>query len=237
MSHVIDVGIDQFLKYRRERALPFFYKNISSQIVELTLQASESLLMRAKADSSDPDVIKALDYANVPVSLFDNRINTHDFGDSSTWTDPNDSTFSFAPATGRMMFLTYTQVRFPRTINLTSSNKLVFVIQKWIEALQSLQDVVIYEYSSIEELIKKTNEPVYTTLDTIPAFSNDKLIELRFLYANPWTLEGTPIILCGDKGENIRVYLDQHTPLLDINDNPLSGPAWTVFNGKEVDIY
>jgi len=237
MTHVIDVSTDQFLKYRRERALPFFYENISSQIVELTLQASESLLMRAKADSSDPDVVKALAYANAPVALFDNRINTHDFGDSTTWTDPDDSTFSFAPNTGRMIFLTYIQVRFPRQVRLTSSNKLIFVVQKWIETSQSLQDVITHEYASMEDLIKKTNAPIRTTSDTIPAFSSDKLIELRFLYADPCTLEGTPLILCGDKGENIKTYLEQHTPLLDINDDPLSGPAWTVFNGKEVDIY
>lgn len=231
---VIDVDIDVLLKFRRKLNKPLFGKFAGQDEVKLYVQVDSGVLLKAVVNRNS-DVFNALrPFVNQPIEMFDKRVQTWDFSKNTEWSSPNNSTFVIQPESGWKYLVTDIIIRFPRLLKLTSTNRLVFQVWKYVESINSVVPVIDLRYGSISELLKKSNVPMSLTTDVVPDAFNDKMVELRFVYANPFNLEGSPIELRSSLNEKIVIFLEAHQPVKDINGQTLTDGCWAVVNAKRL---
>ena len=232
--NTINVTPEELLTLRRVKNKELYVNVLGSNWVEMLVQVENGVLMRSKGELSDPDIYKAVQFANKPIYLFDERKPSHDFGNSTTWTTTSGSSeFIARPDAGKVFNVSHIQVRFPSNIMLTDSNKLCFQVWLWVDAYQATVPVMDLRYSSLMDLVWEANNTHEMGVDVAANLSSEKLIELDFRYCDPFTLEGAPIALHDCRGDYIRIWMEDHQPLLTVSGTTLSDPTWCVINGKE----
>ena len=234
----ITVTVEELLEFRSNKNIELYStpaKN-NNQVI-LMVQATPGIVLQAIGDYGNPKVDYVLQFANKSLITRDKRIVTHNFGDANTWPIVDGvpkSEYLITPSEGMKFAITYIQIRFPKRIKLKKENKLCFQVNLWVDAYQSVLPVINIEYSSIKDLVRKSNTPIDIPTDIIPELSVDKMTELTFKYANPDNLDGSPIILNHSKGENIKIWLSGEESIKDIDDQELFDETWCVVNGKEL---
>lgn len=232
-SEKIYITLSELLSYRRATNKNIYVKNIDNDNVEVFVQAEHNILLSSVCNINDVNLSPILPYCNKVIPYYDKRVTTHSFTDNTTWENPAFSNYIVSPNDGQKFIITYIQVRFPKTIKLKHENKLYFSVNLWVEAYNAVVPVIYIEYASLKDLVRKTNTPVTIPIDIIEDMSNQKIVELKFEYADPNNLMGSPITLNSSKGEYIEIGLTGNLSLKDINNQTLIDECWAVVNGKQ----
>lgn len=228
----IPVSENVIVAFRSELNAPVFLRETSPGFGEILVPYNGAWLC-AKANQLGEVWAAMRAHAGEVVKLYDKRLTSVLFNDSSTWPAPNDSSCVFAPETGKKLIITSIQVRFPNNAQLTQENQLVFEVWLWDAANNVLARRIQLKYSSIPSLIRKSNSPISMPYDLIVEMSDHQMAEVTFKYADPFTLKGFPLVLHAAHGEYCTMYLEGNTPLTDVNQNAI-GDCWAVVNGVQV---
>ena len=232
MATEIQITPEDLLVLRRKINEPLFAKTDNSETQ--IFMSYKGMILKATISIDDPIWESIKSFVNKPVIAYDKRLTSHNFGDSTTWPlvegFPN-STYKFAPDFGMILSIAFIQVRFPINANLTDTCRLFFRV--YLNLGNGPVLVINLEYPNIFELIKKSNSPIQIQPTVIETVSSLQIAEIEFKYADPNTLEGSPIILRSSLGEYMEMGTTDNLPVLDNVGNPLLNPTWAIVNGKQ----
>lgn len=233
--NTIYISLEEILTYRREKNVELFMDQEGS-IVNFYVQATEGITMCAKCSSKDPAVKEIYSWGNVPIVVRDKRLVSYDWTSTETWASSGEAKWIGEPEDGWKFIITSIQVRFPKSIMITPENRLYFKVHLFYPPYGAVVPVISNEYDSVRSLAKKSNNPLYSSPYAINNLATEELIEMEFVYADPYTLKGSPIVLRSTLNEFIEIGLTGNTPLGDIDGNPYDtgNETWCVINGKQV---
>ncbi len=232
----LQVDMATILEFRREKNLELYMTDLDGQWGEFLLQPEAGIQFRGKADMSTAEVSGAIPYVNKPIIYRDKRLTSYDWTSTDTWASSGEAKWIGAPDDGWKFLISSIQVRFPRSIKLTADNKLYFKVHLFYPPLNMVYPVINLEYSSVRELAKKSNNPLNPSPYAIEDLGTEELIEMEFVYADPYTLKGSPIVLHSCRNEFLEIGLTGNTPLHDTNDQHYDdgNETWCVIKGKQV---
>ena len=229
--------LDNLLNYRATYDRELFMTPVSGSDskVRLVIEASPVLLMSAETSAKDPALTKLRPYLNKPLKKESLMIETHDFGDSSTWGDDG-SRYTLSPYSGYKLHITSVVVRFPENVDL-SSNGVAFYVYKSYDGVSPVTEqhspVITKQYTSLLELMRTSNT-AFSGFSTQSTVLSDNIVEVKFRYADSDLSDFSKLSLRSSLNERITMETMEGTPLLDTAGNPISDLCYAFFNAKRV---
>jgi hypothetical protein len=158
----LNVDMDTILHFRREKNIELYMNDLDGQWGEFLLQPEDGILMRAKGDFTTPALSGIVPYVNKPITWRDKRLTSYNWLSTETWASSAEAKWEGHPDDGYKMLVHSIQVRFPKNIGITESNKLYFKVYMYIPPYGVIP-VINLEYASVRELAKKSNNPLVPT--------------------------------------------------------------------------
>lgn len=232
----IETDISNLLDFRRKKNLELYSKTISSKKRTLYVHAQDGIILTSDILIGSDEWQSIEPFVNKPITMFDKRLISHDWGNNTTWDSTSNSIWQVVPPEGYKYVITHIQLRFPTNTKVIPANSFkyeVYISPDGITPIDGTTSPIInLEYESTLSLIKRANTSVNITTDTIPEAFNDKLAEVTFKYCNPATLEGSPIVLRSSLNERIDSLLTNNMPILSTTDTALTTEFWAIVNCK-----
>ncbi len=164
-------------------------------------------------------------------------IETHDFANNTTWANgTDDSKFVLAPLPGYKLYVTSVVVRFPENIDL-SSNGVIFKVYKSYDGVNPVTDqhfpVITKEYNSLVDLMRTSNNP-FSEFSTESTVFTNSIVEVKFRYSDSDQSDFSKLVLSSKLNEYITMENIAHTPLINVEGQPISDVCYAFFNTKRV---
>lgn len=184
-------------------------------------------------NSSDWNAIK--NFVNLPIKLYDKRIVSHNLADSASWIQtPGSSLFVVTPDPGSKFILTHSIVRFPDNLKIVPTNKLYYQVFISLDNVTPpTQPVISLVYERVTDLFRKATAPFVVAPAIVPELGTNKVVEVLFQYADPHTLKGSPITLRASLGEKVQVYLENNSPFLNTEGEPITQECTIAMNFRK----
>ncbi|MCK5018206.1 MAG: hypothetical protein KAS32_14210 [Candidatus Peribacteraceae bacterium] len=236
---IIEVSFDELMEFRRIKNKEL-YANYESgkDEVDVSVQADGNIVLTASIAKKSSSWQNVKLYANKAIKMYDKRLISHNWGDSSTWTAVDDSLWQVIPDAGTKLILTHIQFRFPKSTKILAANAFVYKVYLSTDGVTPVDDetepAISLVYESTLSLMEKANTSIQITTDTIPDAFDDKMVEVMFKYANPSTLEGAPIVLRSSLNERIDAYLLEHDIIKDSGGASMNSSTWAIANCKQM---
>jgi len=233
MAEIIKTNFENLLAFRRERNLDLFIDAVDGEhlLVDAYCQVGTGLIMKAR--TSAKKAAPYIGHANKPINPESLMIQTHNFADPTAWDSTDDGTFTMAPLPGYKLVVTSIVARFPDAVDL-ASNPLSFTIWKYVPPY-GLIPAVTETYSSTKDLLVTSNSWWHTVEFANSKSFTDKMLEVKFRYADDDTNNWSKLTLFSSRGEKITCTLgDNTTPLKHIDGSNLLDPCYSIFNTKRV---
>lgn len=230
--NTIKVTPEQLLAFRDEKNKEIFMTSKDASRVELSVQASESIVMIASMSVNDGRLSTIREHANKSINVEQLMLESHDFGDSTSWADSTSATYDLIPNAGYKLIITSIQARFPEDVDL-SNNNLTFTIYKYVPPY-GLIPAAVQPYDSMQSLLLQSNDRWGVIEYTNTNAFTKKMVDVKFRYAGSDDADWSKLTLYSSRGEFIRCSLQTQTPLLDKQGQPLQDPCYAVFNCKRV---
>lgn len=229
----IQIAFDKFLEYQRKYNLEFFAESQGQGKVRLVMPTSHRLILETIIDSVNPEYQAIRDYANTPNPIEMLMIKSHDFINQSEWPAPDNPAFVLAPTAGYKLFINSIMVRFPENADLTAT-PLTFTIMKYVPQYGSVVPVVQDTYTSLQALLVQSNSLWSTIAFDNQSIFSGKMIEIKFRYSSDDVDNWSKLSLSSSLGESIICSIGGTGLVVDTNGNPLTDPAYAIFNTKRV---
>lgn len=222
---------EDFTNIRRTQNL-MFYSRQEGNYVKLFAIPKEGIIISAELHMNSSEWNRIKTFANKPIKFYDRRVVSHDFANKNTWSSIDNSMFTCTPDPGWKFILTHCIVRFPKTLMLTDSNALHYLVYLSLDGKSEPVPVIHIEYKETADLIRKTNTPMYVSPTNLPGMGEEAMVEINFVYADPFTFDGAPVTFRSSLNERIEIYLESNEEFVDINNLKISQECNIMLNFK-----
>ncbi len=246
----MDIPIEslaQFLAFRQKYSSEVFSKFISDDTIRLCMPYRDVGWLFCDVDATDPIYLALQGTFNIPIEFVTKRIYSHDFGDTTTWADPQNSKFTISaqsiqhPVYGALpsRWVIYKiLVRFPKNANFESGNHASFRYYRSLDGMTPVDEntpmLFNVEYETLGQLLTESETEIEMTADVIDGVYNTSMVQAEFLFCDPFTLLGKPIILRQTLGDHLDVQFELDQPVKDKNGDVLTDPCFVVFLCNEM---
>jgi len=228
---IIPLIYEDLMKTRSAQNLTLFSRK-EGNIQKLFCQCNAGIMISSSISNKSNEWARIKPYVNKPIVFYDKRIVSHNFSDPSTWTASDNSLYITKPDPGQKYILSHCIARFPKSLMIVPSNPLHYIIYLSPDGVSEAVETIHLIYNTTADLIRKTNVPMYMSPTNLPSMGVEEIVEINFMYADPYTLQGAPIIFRGNLNERIEIHLENHDPFRDINGDLLTQECVIMFNFK-----
>lgn len=231
MQELIPLLYEDFTYIRRTQNLSF-YSRREGTLIKLFAVPNSGITICTEIPKNSKEWATIKPFANKPIIFYDKRVVSHDFANKATWPAIDNSKFVCQPEPGWKYILTHCISRFPKTVALTSENPLY--VQYWLSPDNKMDaiPVVNIKYEKTVDLIRKTNTPMYVSPTNLPGMGTEEMVEITFVYADPFTFKGAPIIMRSSLHERVEIYLENNDVFRNSAGGELSQECNIMFNFK-----
>jgi hypothetical protein len=226
----------EFIEIVRSKFIEIYAEQTSTGCWNLVASPMEGLIISTTIPDGSAEWLKIQPYVNKPIRILDKRIISHDFANPESWPlvdGVHNAHFEVIPPAGWKYYLTSCLVRFPVDVCISPTNS--FHLRMWLssDGVSAPQPVIAYDYNSLGDLIQKSNTPIHILDQAIPDAYNKNMVEIKFEYSDPNTLQGTPIPFRSSLGEKFELYFTDNTiPFKDKDGVALTNSCYIILNCK-----
>ncbi len=235
-NNIIETDFEKLLEFRASKNLPIFGSDYNTTDAKLYIQAENSIVLSCIVSKNNSKFKSILKYLNKPIRMDSLMLESHNFGDSTSWSSTDNSLFVFKPYDGYKLIVTSIVARMPIDVNL-EVNPITFKVYLSLDGVTPVDEntppCIIETYRSIKDLVNISNSTL-VVIDEVTNLSNTKMLEIKFRYADSDLSNSSKLTLNSSLNERVDVMLENNTPVLDSNGNALEEACYSIFNTKRV---